>query len=346
MQANTQIDFKESSLNSLDLSRQDLLSRKINELSLKIQGTNLETLINQLYKELENHGIYFRPKCYLSDDWGCPNGVPAIGIPFYLADPELSLLEGKYTGIEAENNQEIMMYLRHEAGHAFCYAHKLYKQQEWRSLFGLFSKPYKEDYKSKPFSPDFVRHIPGWYAQKHPDEDYAETFAVWLTPEIDWKKRYNDTSALTKLLYVNRTVEEYGKKTPLVTEEILDSPIEEITDTLNEWYEYNKNTDHKIDLHHIIDEDLKILFAGGENSAENASNFLSKKRFLIMQKVNKWTGVDRFLIIALIDDLIKKTNNLSLKCNTDNQEDLVMEVAVFVTTLAMNYLYTDNLVLL
>ena len=27
-------------------------------------------------------------------------------------------------------------------------------------------------------------HLDPWYAQSHPDEDFAETFAVWLTPEV------------------------------------------------------------------------------------------------------------------------------------------------------------------
>src|SRR5512141_1711362 len=202
----------------------ELLSRKISELSLAIPGTRLEALILQLYEELERAGISFRPKTYLSDEWGCPNGVPVIGIPFYLADVQLARLEGQLTDIEAENEAEVVMYLRHEAGHTFNYAYRLYTQPEWRQFFGSFSRPYKENYRPRPFSVRFVHHIPGWYAQKHPDEDFAETFAVWLTPNSRWQERYAHTPALEKLLYVDRVARRYGKKTPEVTSGELDAP--------------------------------------------------------------------------------------------------------------------------
>ena len=66
----------------------------------------------------------------------------------------------------------------------------LSETKEWLDLFGPFDRPYVDDYKPVPFSRKYVRHIAGWYAQKHPDEDFAESFAVWLTPDSDWKRRY------------------------------------------------------------------------------------------------------------------------------------------------------------
>jgi hypothetical protein len=165
-----------------DKEQKEWLGQRICDLSLKIPGTRLEALINELYGELERKGISFKPKTYLSDEWGCPHGVPVIGIPFYLADPELCRLEGQLTDIEAENDEEIMTYLRHESGHAFNYAYRLYTKVAWRKIFGQYSRPYQENYKTFPFSARFVRNVPGWYAQKHADEDFAETFAVWLTP--------------------------------------------------------------------------------------------------------------------------------------------------------------------
>ena len=103
-----------------------------------------------------------------------------------------------------------MMYLRHEAGHAFNYAYELYKTPEWRDLFGPFRRPYRDDYRPVPFSRRFVRHIAGWYAQKHPDEDFAETFAVWLTPRSQWRrKRYKGWGAMAKLRYVDRMARKF-----------------------------------------------------------------------------------------------------------------------------------------
>ncbi len=337
-------EFKETSAKILDSSRKQILSRRINELSLKIQGTKLEALINKLYLELESHGITFKPKCYLSDEWGCPHGIPVIGIPFYLADPELSRLEGELTGIEAESEDEILMYLRHEAGHAFNYAYKLYLHPEWRSLFGLFSNPYRENYKPRPFSPGFVRHIPGWYAQKHPDEDFAETFAVWLKPDSNWRTVYADTPALSKLLYVERVVKEHGDKTPIVTDETLDAPVEELTDTLDAWYS-DEGVKFEINLPKILNEDLLALFPP-VSSGQSAYLFLSANRRRISQDINRWTGIDRELIENLIDELIKRLKMLDLQIDPSKTGEAFIDLSSFITTLVMNYLYTDNFVML
>lgn len=220
-----------------DAKRHALLSQKISELPLKIEGTHLKELIIQLYKELEAAGIVFKPGIYLSNDWGCPNEVPVIGIPFYLADSILCKLQTQMNGGEVEDDKAIMMLLRHEAGHTFNYAYRLYDKPEWQALFGPFSLPYQDEYRADPFSTGFVRHLGGCYAQKHPDDDFAETFAVWLTPYSNWQTVYTDTPALEKLLYVDRVTAEYGGKPPIVTGGNVDMPVEEIKITLSEWYE-------------------------------------------------------------------------------------------------------------
>lgn len=213
-----------------------LLFRKISDLSLKIEATHLEDLIIRLYKELETAGIVFKPKTYLSDNWGCPDEVPVIGIPFYLADPVLCKLKTQLTGISFEDDMHIMMLLRHEAGHAFNYAYRLYDKPEWQELFGQFALPYRDEYKVDPFSSRFVHHISGCYAQKHPDDDFAETFAVWLNSNSDWRKTYAGTQALVKLLYITGAVAKFGEKSPIITGGALDMPVEEILVPLGEWY--------------------------------------------------------------------------------------------------------------
>ena len=114
---------------------QEILTKPIKDLGLKLEGSPIERLVHKLYRELESKGVRkFRPLCYLTDEWGCPSGEPVIGIPFYLADPKLARLEKEMNDIE--DRDEIMMYLRHEAGHAFNYAYALYRTPEWRDLFG------------------------------------------------------------------------------------------------------------------------------------------------------------------------------------------------------------------
>ncbi len=324
-----------------ETEQNELLSRKISELSLVIPGTRLETLILQLYQELEQAGISFRPKTYLSDEWGCPQGVPVIGIPFYLADPKLARLEGELTEVEAENEAEVMMYLRHEAGHAFNYAYLLYTKPGWQRVFGRFSRPYKQKYQPRPFSTRFVHHIPGWYAQKHPDEDFAETFAVWLTPDSGWRERYADTPALDKLLYVKRVARRYGRQPQAVTTETLDTPVEELTITLDKWYEVGEdNTGSKLALHHVIDEHLKTLFPGAEG--QTAVEVLQANRRGLIRDVNLWTGIDRHVLGSLYKELQERVQFLGLKTDPDQTTARMVSMAVFLTTLAMNYQRTGR----
>jgi len=165
----------------LDPEIRGVLGKKVSELGLRVEGSPVEGYVRQLYKELDRRGFKkFRPVCYLTDEWGCPDQQPVLGIPFYLADSKLRTIEKAADALETD--RQIMMYMRHEAGHVFNYAYRLYTTPQWRDLFGPFFRSYRDEYRPIPFSKHFVRHIEGWYAQKHPDEDFAETFAVWLTP--------------------------------------------------------------------------------------------------------------------------------------------------------------------
>ena len=173
-------------INGWETVRYELLNTRICDLGLQVEGSPLEPCLNRLYSEMAAKGLSFRPECYLTDSWGCPNEVPVMGIPFYLADKHLARIEEEQTG-EIENEQWILMLLRHEAGHAVNYAYRLYERPDWTEMFGPFAKPYRDTFRPNPFSRQYVRHIVHHqygrtYAQKHPDEDFAETFAVWLTP--------------------------------------------------------------------------------------------------------------------------------------------------------------------
>jgi hypothetical protein len=318
-----------------------LLSRKINELSLRIPGTRLEALIHQFYDEMEKAGLHFRPLAYLSDEWGCPDRVPVIGIPFYLADPVLSHLEGELTEVEAENEAEVMMYLRHEAGHAFNYAYRLYLQPEWQKLFGSIAKVYLDDYKTVPFSARFVRHVPGWYGQRHPDDDFAETFAVWLTPGSDWQNRYKDTPALAKLQYVDRVVREVAGQPPPVAGGALDTPVEEMEITLAEWYAPEEGGP-SCALPDIVDADLEALFPDKEG--QPAQELIRAYRRVLIRDLNYWTGVTRQVLQALLGEVLRRVETLQLKVKPDQALARMADLAIFLTTLVMNYNYTGQFV--
>jgi hypothetical protein len=323
--------------------RRKLLSTRLNELPLKIIDSHLEPAIKQLYVELGNAGIAFKPGTYLSDGWGCPSGIPIIGIPFYLADSVIYQVVNEFIDPAPCDDSELIKYLRHECGHALNYAYKLYKDPDWEKTFGLYSKPYKDNYKAIPFDTRFVRHSPGWYAQKHPDEDFAESFAVWLTPNSRWREIYADTLALPKLLYVEELVQQYGQKTPCVIGGKLDRPLEELDITLARWCRMREREGRKkIALSDIINEDLKRLFP--DAAGEPAVNIFQSNSRQLVHNVHDWTGVSRDLLNSLVYELMKRVKALELKVKLDRETRLTMSLAIFISTLAMNYQYSGKFV--
>ncbi len=317
----------------------ELLSKPIRDLGLKLEGSSVERYVLQLYRELEQKGLRkFRPLVYLSDEWGCPSEEPVIGIPFYLADPKLQKLEREMNDLE--DSRQIMMYMRHEAGHAFNYAYELFKTEDWRNLFGSFRKPYRDAYKPIPFSRRFVRHMEGWYAQKHPDEDFAETFAVWMTPRSNWRKRYKGWGAMAKLKYMDRIAKKFGDVEPLKPQGHTDITVEEMEDTVEQFYE-----SHALEQRDagelLLETDLQDIFnvsSRKRNGVRPAQEFLRENRKLIVDKIGYWSGVQRPLLRNLVESIEKRAGELNLRVEVSCEKQALAEIIVFITALAMNYL--------
>lgn len=358
METNTNIDIggnymeaqiveKKSTGTTWDAERAEVLAQKISELPLRIEGTILESKINQLYQELEDKGLVFRPSCYLTDEWGCPDGIPIIGVPFYLADNKLSRIEEEYTE-NLETEEEIILYLRHEAGHAFNYAYELYNTEEWHTVFGPFSRPYVEDYKPNPLSKKYVKHMQGWYAQKHPDEDFAETFAVWLTPGMNWKRKYAGWEALKKLEYVDRVVKELGSQQPKLAEMEQDEPVSDLKVSILEYYERTTRKGYpKIisQLGTILDGDLREIFeATAEPTYKPAHEFILSNRHIFRNSVHYWTGTPIQLIRSLIQYLAERARKGEIFYDPAKEQQYLLQFSAFLLTLAMNYRYTDRFV--
>ena len=316
---------------------QKLLGSPIRELGLKLEGSPVERFVAQLHRELEAKGLAkFRPACYLTDEWGCPSGEPIIGIPFYLGDAALSQLEKETHDLE--DAREIMMYLRHEAGHAFTYAYKLHNKPDWKQVFGPFRRPYRDNYRPSPFSREYVRHLPGWYAQKHPDEDFAETFAVWLTPRSNWRKRYRGWPAMEKLRYMNRLARELGKSDPARRRGITDITVDEMEMTVGDFY--HPNGHEEVAVSELTpDADLRDLFpvSKRKKTALAAAEFLRQHRKPLIDKVAQWTGAQRPLIKTLIDNIEKRAGELDLRADKTRSAEHVAEVTAYATALAMTY---------
>lgn len=297
--------------------------------------------MQQLYAELSAHGLSeFRPGVYLSDEWACPDREPIIGVPFYLADPKLSAVERAINDLEDE--REILMYLRHEAGHAFNYAYVLYETKEWRDLFGPFERPYPDDYKPVPFSRRYVRHIAGWYAQKHPDEDFSETFAVWLTPGLDWRRRYERWPALNKLEYVDRVARELAHAAPrkALSAAVRELPVEEMATTVAEFYRAREEAEIQ-DL--VVDAELEDIFTRQGEDLRPAAAFLLEHRKLMADKISYWTGARRPWVKRLLEAVGSRARELELSVARKRETETLAELMAFATTLAMNYLTRGHL---
>jgi hypothetical protein len=320
---------------------QEILRKPIKELGLKLEGSTLEKYVQSLYREIERKGLKrFRPACYLTDEWGCPSGEPVIGIPFYLADSKLAALEKAMNDLEDE--REIMMYLRHEAGHAFNYAYELYRTPEWRELFGPFRRAYRETYRPVPFSRRYVRHIAGWYAQKHPDEDFAETFAVWLTPRSNWRRRYKGWGALKKLRYVERMARHFADKQPRRPMGKTDVTVEEMDTTIEDFYRQHSPGEAQAIADLALDSDLADIFIRPgprrRKGIRPAAELASEHRKEIIDKVTYWTGVRRPLVRALIESIERRLSELKLAAEKTRESTHLVELTAYATTLAMNYL--------
>ncbi len=320
--------------------RHALLSQRISDIGLEIRGTLLEKLVNQLYEELAAKGMAFRPPVYLSDQWGCPDGTPIIGVPFYLADARLSRIEEDYSQA-VESEAESMRYLRHEAGHAYNYAYRFYDRAAWRKMFGPYSRPYRDRYRADPFSREFVRHILGWYAQKHPDEDFAETFAVWLTPGLDWKQEYEGWGALKKLEYVEKLMTEVASKVPVVPEPSDDDlPVSAMQYTLAEHYQDEKSI--PIRDPRIFDGDLRTIFVAESQAPGGvaAADFIARHRREIVTRIAYWTGESASVVRQFVEFLSDRVASLNLKLGGLEASTLI-ELTAFGTAVIMNYRHTD-----
>lgn len=328
-------DKKRGLVSIEELSEEKLLEVRIRDLNISIRGSVLEERIERLYRELDEKGIQFRPLCYLTDEWFVPDGVPVVGIPFFLAHPRLTVMEKKMM-LEAEGSTDAwcMQLLRHETGHAMNFAYRLYRRTRWRELFGPFTKPYVSTYTVQPYSRRYVVHLADNYAQAHPDEDFAETFAVWLAPGREWEKKYKGWPALRKLTYVDHLMLSVGTRIPDVTTQQMMWPAARMRSTLREYYE-RKRQSLREDFPGYYDPGLLRIFAvrsGVEQNRESAAHFLSIHRRHIVNSVSMWTMQRKFDIDKMVSRLRQRCVDMNLKVYKSDAETM-FETAAFITAI-------------
>jgi len=327
-----------------NLNDEELLEKRIRQLNLKLEGTPLERLIHQLHGELSAKGLAFHPPCFVGDEWFCPVGIPAIFVPFFLTHDRLRKLERKMMlEVEGDTDEWFMKLMRHEAAHAYAYAYSLYKKKKWQQHFGLTSaEESPEFYRPRPYSRSFVLHLDDWYAQSHPDEDFAETFAVWLTPELNWRERYGDWKALRKLEYVDELMRSIAGRPPVHQPAFRLTEYDCLNQKLKTYYTRKRKL-YEDTYPDFYDNDLRQLFSAGAEGEfrRKASEHLRAHRQRIMNSVCHWTNERKFSVHRLLNRLIARCDELSLFVRTDDPM-LHLEVASYITSLVMNYLFTGK----
>lgn len=320
-----------------------LLSLRLRDLHVEIAGSELEPRIKQLWEELEQRRLCLKPQSYLGDEWFSPAGSSLIAVPFYLAHPRLKQLElHQMLVVEGGTPYWCMQLLRHECGHAYDHAYEFSKRPEWAEIFGSPEMEYEpETYRPRPYSKSFVRHLPNWYAQAHPDEDFAETFAVWLSLMPDeWHRQYRGWKALEKLQYVEALMQEVREKPAPAKHDRRIWDASRSRRTLEKYYAAKRKL-YAEDFPDVYDADLRSIFEYGERGAESAAQVMRSMRHRLSSAVVRWTGQHKYVVDMLISRLITRARELRLPAPRDHAA-LMMELASYLSALVTNHLHTGR----
>lgn len=325
------------------LSEDELLDLKFCQLGVSLEGTPVQERLLRVYEELESRGLNFRPHAWLSDEWFTPDGIPGIAIPFYMAHPRLMRLEAKQMlDVEGGTEAWCMKILRHEVGHAIDNAYRLRRRREWREVFGRASQPYPKYYQPKPYSKKYVLHLDMWYAQSHPVEDFAETFAVWLKPRSRWRAQYADWAALKKLEYVDKLMSDLQEERPRVmSRERVDS-LPTLKKTLREHYA-QKREHYGINHPNVHDRDLRRLFSDSPEHRDcpSAAALLKRLKPRLRKSVAYWTGEYQYTIDQVLNEMIERCRELNLRRHRDDTE-VENDLHILLTVQTMNFLNSGH----
>jgi hypothetical protein len=327
-----------------ELSYQSLLNQTIADLDLRADDTLRECLI-QLRRELMKRHIAFFPHFYFGDEpWGCIDRTGSVEIPFFLANNKLRRLAEKH--YIRYSKEEIMMVLRHEAGHAINYVYKLWTLPDWKKLFGKFRQPYPHFYTFIPGSTEYVRYLHHvghpHYAQKHPDEDFSETFAVWLDPLSKWKWNYRKwPGALQKLRYLDELfrVDRVAERRPLKVRYDEKGNYRTIRSTMAEYFQIEKKVDPRV---REYTSDLKQIFSDVNPLARRlipADRFLQNYNRYLEEELVTWiAGVDRWDVRRYLRGLQMICSINNLKLHPDQATEKLVELVIVSTYHILNRL--------
>jgi hypothetical protein len=295
------------------LSDEQLLGLRFCDLKLKIERSPVAKRVSRLYRELDKRQIGFRPHVWLSEEWFSPDGVPGIAVPFYLAHPRLERLERRMMrNVEGGSAESAMRILRHEAGHAIDTAYRLRRRKRWREIFGPASLPYPDTYRARPGSRRYVQHLGEWYAQAHPCEDFAETFAVWLKPNSSWRRTYAQWPAFHKLEFVDELLDGVrGTRPPVRNREVVE-PLRENTRTLADHYRA-KLRRYSLYRRTVTDHLLERVFTAERlRRAPRASTFLRAHSLELVNATMRELRAERYSVEQILRIVVERADKLGV----------------------------------
>jgi hypothetical protein len=323
------------------LSDNDLLRCRFCELPIDLAKSPVAARVKRLFAELGRRGIKCRPTVWLSEEWFNPDGVVGFAIPFYLAHPRLVRLERDMM-LEAEGaaDNECMRILRHEAGHAIDEAFQLHRRADYARVFGSPNRPYPTSYSVEPVSRDYVVNLNAWYAQAHPVEDFAETFAVWLASKR-WAARYHEWAALKKLQQVERWMTRFAGRQPLRSQSRPVETLERNERTLAQHYR-EKRAFYRVAYATQYDGALQRLFPpppahGVRRRYATANQFLRSLRVPVRRKASDPLGVPAYVVDQVLRRFARRARALDLRV-TRHPDDVTEALIKLVTRATISVL--------
>ena len=305
----------------------ELLRIRFCDLPLRLKGSLVEARANKVFDELQSRGICVRPALWIADQWYNPENIAGFAVPFYLLHPRLVRLERKMM-LEAEGARlsEALSILRHETGHAVDEAFQLSKKREYRQVFGSPKRIYPTDYVADTDSREFVHHLNSWYAQSHPYEDFAETFAVWLRSKGGWRRSYRDWPALEKLQVVDAWMHDLRNVKPEIKPRRVHNELKSSIQTLGDHYE-EKRDFYASDAEDEFDDALRRIFQRSGRSQRaswhvSAASLLASHRTMLRRRTAKPLGVPSYVVDQVLRQFEHRARILNLKQSRPKTETM------------------------
>lgn len=330
-----------------DTIKTEALLTPIKDLGLQIRRSILETCVDRALDDLRAFGIELEPSFYLSDGYGCLEGATTIALGFWDADPIIREILRETKDI-FRDEKEILRLIKHEVGHAFCYAHKLYRFKEFRDTFhveGNFFTSYPKDdrYRWDPWSTDYVNPEGDFYAQKHPDDDFAETFATFVDPTESWRMWYRPrTGAYRKIQFVRRVIRTHGRKkaNALADGKTLHLPLEQMKQTVAEFFKISPRR-YLYYADGYFDPELKAIFRSpGRIKKPTLPSWMlvNRYRLFIEKAVNGQSKTkDPTVSRELIKKVFSRLKVLNLVYREDEEQKTLALLTSFILAKTLTY---------